>query len=64
MDCGTGLAWLGFWLFAAVFIYQDNVTFRSGRDSFFQKHKTSEEKELQRIKIQQQKGSGTDPWVG
>jgi len=55
MDIGTGLASLGFWVFAAVFVYQDHVTFRSGRDSFFQKHDTPEEKELQRRIIEASK---------
>jgi hypothetical protein len=55
MDCSTGLAWLGFWIFAAVFIACDHWIYTQGYDSFFQAHKTEAEKELQRLRIEEQK---------
>jgi hypothetical protein len=55
MDCNTGLAWLGFWLFAAVFIACDHWIYSRGHDSFFQTHKTEAEKELQRLRIEEMK---------
>jgi len=55
MDCNSGLAWLGFWVFMAVFIACDHWIFLQGYDSFFQTHKTEAEKELQRIKIETQR---------
>ena len=48
---GEGLAWLGFWIFLAVFIACDHWLFQQGYDSFFQKHTTEVEKEIQRLKI-------------
>lgn len=41
------MCWFGFWLFAIVFIVCDTYIFSTGRDSFFQYHKTKEEKEIQ-----------------
>ena len=52
VDCNTGLAWLGFWIFAAVFVACDHWIYSQGYDSFFQSHKTPAEKELQQLKIQ------------
>jgi hypothetical protein len=51
MDCNDGLAWLGFWIFAAVFIAGDYWLFSQGYDTFFQSHKTEAEKKIQQIKI-------------
>jgi len=47
--------WFGFWIFAAVFVVCDCWVFSQGYDSFLQHHKTPEEKELQRIKIERQR---------
>jgi len=55
MDCNNGLTWLGFWIFMSVFIACDHWIFSTGRDSFFQTHKTDVEKELQRLKIEELK---------
>lgn len=52
MDINSGLAWLGFWIFMAVFITCDHWIFQQGYDSFFQKHKTAEEKQIQQLKIE------------
>lgn len=52
MDIDNGLAWFGFWIFMAVFIYCDHWIFQQGYDSFFQEHKTEAEKEIQKIKIE------------
>lgn len=43
---------LGFWIFLSVVIACDYWIFSQGYDSLFQSHKTPEEKEIQRIKIQ------------
>lgn len=55
MDCNTGLAWLGFWIFAAIFIVCDYWIYSQGHNSFFQTHKTDVEKELQQLKIEELK---------
>jgi hypothetical protein len=55
MNCNTGLAWLGFWIFMAVFITCDHYIYSQGHDSFFQTHKTEAEKELQRLRIEELK---------
>ena len=55
MDCNKGLAWLGFWIFLAVFVACDHWIYSQGHNSFFQEHKTDEEKELQRLKIEELK---------
>lgn len=52
MDCGSGLAWFGFWIFAAALIICDHWIHQQGYDSLFQSHKTPEEKALQRLKIE------------
>jgi len=44
--------WFGFWIFLAVFVACDHWIFAQGYDSFLQNHKTAEEKELQRLKIE------------
>ena len=46
-----GLMWLGFWIFMSVLVASDCWIFSQGYDSLFQKHKTPEEKEIQKIKI-------------
>jgi len=53
MDCNTGLAWLGFWIFMAVFVVCDHWIYSQGHNSFFMSHKTEAEKELQRLKIEE-----------
>lgn len=53
MECSTGLAWLGFWIFMAVLVACDHWIYSQGRDSFFQAHKSDEEKEFQRLKIEE-----------
>jgi hypothetical protein len=45
--------WFGFWIFLAVLVVCDHWIFAQGYDSFFQSHKTVEEKELQRLKIEE-----------
>lgn len=55
MTSGDGMAWLGFWLFLAAFIACDCWIFQQGYDSFFQRHKTPEEKQIQQLKIQKLK---------
>ena len=55
MNCNTGLAWLGFWIFLAVFVAGDYWIYSQGHNSFFQEHKTDAEKELQRLKIEELK---------
>lgn len=52
MDCNTGLAWLGFWIFAAVLVACDHWIYSKGHNSLFQSHKTEAEKELQRLEIE------------
>jgi hypothetical protein len=54
-DRNSGLKWLGFWIFASVFIVCDHYVFLQGYDSFFQKHKTSQEIELKQLKIEETK---------
>ena len=49
---GSDLAWFGFWIFAAVFVYCDSQVYLQGSESFFQKYKTKEEKEIQALIIQ------------
>lgn len=49
------MEWFGFWIFMAVFVACDHWTFSRGCDSALQKHKTAEEKELQRLKIERLK---------
>ena len=44
--------WLGFWIFMSVLVMCDCWVFSQGYDSLFQYHKTAEEKEIQRIKIE------------
>ena len=34
---GNGMAWLGFWIFMAVFIACDHWVFQQGYDTFFSK---------------------------
>lgn len=53
MDCNTGLAWLGFWIFAAVFIACDHWIYSLGKDSYLQTHKTPEEKDFQKLKLEE-----------
>ena len=47
------LTGLGFWLFLAVFVVCDCWIYSQGHNSFFQTHKTPEEKELQQLKIEE-----------
>lgn len=47
--------WFGFWIFLAALIVCDHWIFSQGYDSFFQQHKTTEEKELQRLKIEERR---------
>lgn len=55
MECDTGLSWLGFWVFMEVLIACDHWIYSQGHDSFFQTHKTPQEKELQLLKIEELK---------
>ena len=55
MDSNEGLAWLGFWVFASVFVGCDYWIYSQGHDSFFHTHKTVEERELQQLKIEELK---------
>lgn len=50
-----GLAWFGFWIFMAVFVACDHWLCTQGYDTFFQTHKTPEEKQLQALKIEELK---------
>jgi len=54
-DRESGMIWLGFWIFAAVFIACDSWVFSQGYNSFFQTHKTEQEIELQQLKIEETK---------
>lgn len=47
------MEWFGFWIFMAVFVFVDYRLFAAGYDSFFHKHKSAAEKELQRLKIEE-----------
>ena len=47
------MEWFGFWIFMAVFVAADHWIFAQGYESFLQKHKTPEEKEMQRLKIEE-----------
>lgn len=49
------MSWLGFWIFATVFVACDHWIFSKGYDSFFQTHKTEAEKELQRLTIEEKR---------
>lgn len=49
------MAWFGFWIFLAIFMVCDHWIFSRGYDSFFQRHKTVAEKELQQLAIELQK---------
>jgi hypothetical protein len=51
----NGMMWFGFWIFAAVFIACDSWVFLQGYDSFFQFHKSEQEIELQKLKIEETK---------
>jgi len=55
MESNEGLMWFGFWIFMAVFIACDHWLYAQGHNTFFQTHKTPEEKELQRLKIEELK---------
>jgi len=55
MDINSGLAWFGFWIFAAVFIAGDCWLYEKGHNTLFQNHKTEYEKELLRLKIEERK---------
>jgi hypothetical protein len=55
VDCNTGLAWLGFWIFAAVFIACDHWIYSLGHNSLLQYHKTPEEKELQQLRLKEKR---------
>ena len=43
--------WFGFWMFMIFFFALDAWIFSRGYDSFMQRHKTPEEKAIQRYKI-------------
>ena len=47
----NGLAWLGFWIFLAVFVVCDTWLFSKGYNAYFWSHKQPEEKELRKIAI-------------
>ena len=55
MGEGNSLAWFGFWIFLAVLITCDHWLFEKGYNTFFQTHKTDEEKQLQKLKIEELK---------
>ena len=55
IDLSDGLAWFGFWIFAAVFIAGDCWLYEKGHDTVFQTHKTDSEKELLRLRIEERK---------
>ena len=50
-------SWLGFWIFMTALIICDHWIFSQGYDSFFQSHKTPEEKQIQKIKIEKLRNS-------
>ena len=50
------MSWLGFWTFMAVLVICDSWLFSQGYDTFLQEHKTPEEKEIQKIKINKLRG--------
>lgn len=45
------MSWLGFWIFMAALVVADGRLFAQGYDTILYSHKTPEEKEIQRIKI-------------
>lgn len=47
------MTWFGFWILLAVFVSCDTRDFMEGYDSFFQTHKTAQEIELQKLKIEE-----------
>ena len=47
------MGWFGFWIFMAVFVAADSWLFSQGYETALQKHKTPEEKELQKLKIEE-----------
>jgi hypothetical protein len=53
-------AWFGFWIFMAVFIACESWLYSKGHETFFHKHKTPEEKEIQRALIERLKTRRTE----
>lgn len=47
------MEWFGFWIFMAVWVACDHYTFLQGYNTAFLTHKTAEEKELQRLKVEE-----------
>lgn len=42
---------MGFWTFLTIFFLVDSFLYYQGHDTFFWKHKTDAEKEIQKAKI-------------
>lgn len=49
------MEWIGFWLFMAVFVAVDYWVYTRGHDTFWLKHKTPEEKELQQLATEERR---------
>lgn len=43
--------WAMFWVFMIVYLFVDTLLFTRGYETFFWRHITSEEKQIQQIKI-------------
>lgn len=51
----TFTGWFGFWIFFTVFLVCDTWLYSKGHETMFWKHKTPEEKEIQRNIIERMK---------
>ena len=48
----TFTGWFGFWIFMTVFFIGDTYLYSQGHETLFWKHKTVEEKEMQKAQIE------------
>lgn len=47
--------WAMFWVFMIMYLMTDTILFTKGYETFYWRHVTAEEKEIQQIKIQKLK---------
>lgn len=58
------LAWLGFWIFAAVFLYVEHTQYMNGHETTIYTHKTPEEKRIREAivkKLENEAAAGAKP---
>ncbi len=52
MPKGIKLGWLGFWIFLTVYVACEAWLYSQGHDTFFWRHKTDAEKQIQQKHIE------------